>query len=165
MQPARVTRRVADPNISKRDQGTTMELADIYARLGFNFERGPVRQDIRIPALANIIATKQFVCTTACPLLFDQINNARWEDQLPRLRDLGEFREKIKKGNDHLHDCAQYLSTIYVAPSQRGAEPPPAPVTPEEIEDVWHRERRARLKKQVGRSTHSVWTPGNGVLI
>lgn len=148
MRGSRVTRRVADPNIAKRDQGTTMELADIYGRLGFNFERGPVRQDIRIPALANLIATKQIQFSTACPVVFDQIQNARWEDQLARLRDLGEFREQIKKGNDHLHDCAQYLSTIYVAPARRSVEARPAAVTAEDIDEAWHRERRERLKKQ-----------------
>ena len=165
MRPAKVTRRIADPNISKRDQGTSMELADIYQRLGFNFERGPVRQDVRIPALANLIATKQIVCTTACPLIFEQINNARWEDQLPRLRDLGEFREKIKKGNDHLHDCAQYLATVYVPPKAATAAPPPPPVSANEVEEAWHRERRARLKLQVSKQGKSTWVPGNGVLL
>lgn len=165
LKPARIVRRVADPNIAKRDQGTTMELADIYGRLGFNFERGPVRQDIRIPALANLIATRQIVATEACPRVATQISEARWEDQLARLRDLGEFREQIKKGNDHLHDCAQYLATIYVAPSMATVEAPPPPNTQDEIEEAWHRERRAKLKLQNSGQSKTIWTPAAGVIV
>lgn len=149
LEPIKVVRRIADPNITKRDQGTTMELADIYGRLGFNFEKGPVRQDVRIPALANAIAANQFLCTEATPQLYTQILNARWEDQAPRLRDLGEFREKIKKGNDHLHDTAQYIASIHVPGPKLGAELPPPPATYDEIEEAWHRERLERARAQV----------------
>lgn len=163
--PARVARRVADPNITKRDQGTTMELSDIYQRLGFSFEKGPVRDDVRIPALANAIASGRFVCTEACPRLYEQILNARWEDQLARLRDLGEFREKMKKGNDHLHDTAQYLASIHVAPLEHvfPVKPPPA-VTVDEVEAAWHREKSEKIRKQV-RGENRLWVPGDGVIV
>ncbi len=149
--PANVRRRIADPNITKRDQGTTMELSDIYQRLGFNFERGPVRQDVRIPALANAVASGQFVCTEATPQLYEQILNARWEDQAPRLRDLGEFREKIKKGNDHLHDCAQYIASIHVPGPVVTVEPGPPPASYDEIEAAWHRERVEAARRHISR--------------
>jgi phage terminase large subunit len=171
--PARVSRRIADPNITKRDQGTTMELADIYGRLGFNFEKGPVRHDVRIPALANAIASYEFVCTEDCPNLYEQILNARWEDQAPRLRDLGDFKEKIRKGNDHEHDVAQYLASIHVPGPPRAAAPAPAAFNQPlraaspafdmaEVEDAWHTERLARLKQQVRGFTHV--PPRDGVL-
>lgn len=181
--PARTQRRIADPNITKRDQGTSMELSDIYSRLGFNFEQGPVRDDVRIPALANAIAAGHFVCTEACPRLYEQILGARWEDQLARLRDLGEFKEKMKKGNDHLHDTAQYLATTRLQPSKVGVAGPytgaprsvaereqqwlqeraAAARAPESVEDAWHRERAARASGQA--RAKKLWTPGTGVIV
>lgn len=166
--PARIGRRIADPNITKRDQGTTMELADIYSRLGFNFERGPVRQDVRIPALANAIAGYEFCCTEATPVLYEQILNARWEDQAPRLRDLGEFREKIKKGNDHEHDCAQYLASIHVSkPRARPVEvvedPPGTPH--EDMEAAWEKERIAKASKRIRSIAPAAPRYGDGVLV
>ncbi len=153
MAPARIGRRIADPNITTRDQGTTMELADIYSRLGFNFEKGPVRQDVRIPALANAIAGYSWVCTEDTPRLYEQLLNARWEDQAPRLRDLGEFREKIKKGNDHLHDTAQYLCSIHVPGSRPAPKPGPDPDAPlptaYDMEAEWHKERVAAATKRI----------------
>ena len=147
--PLVVARRVADPAISRRDAGTTMELADIYKRLGYNFERGALRQDVRIPALANAIASGMFVCTESCPQLYEQIANARWEDQLARLRDLGDFREQIKKGNDHLHDCAQYLTAIHVRPAGV-IFPQPRPASePNDVEREWA-EERARAQRADG---------------
>lgn len=164
--PVKVVRRVADPSISKRDPGTTMELADIYQRLGYTFERGPVRAEIRTPALANIIATGQFVGTEACPRLHDQIMRSSWEDQVPRLRDLGEFREKLKKGGDHIHDCAQYLATLHVAPLRAiNPEAAPPPKTGDEIIDLWNKERmakmavsaRARLNPKIAPREGEIW--------
>jgi len=170
----RIDRRIADPNITKRDQGTTMELADIYSRLGFNFEKGPVRQDVRIPALANAIAGFSFCCTEATPVLYTQIEQARWEDQAPRLRDLGEFKEKIKKGNDHEHDCAQYLASIHVpklrerpaatSETENGPLQPAAPVLDyAEVEAAWHAERLAAAKKQAFKGR--VNGPRTGVIV
>lgn len=149
--PARVTRRVADPNITKRDQGTSMELSDIYQRLGYNFEKGPVRDDVRIPALANAIATFSFVCTEATPRLYEQIANVRWEDQRPSLRELGDFQEKMKKGNDHLHDCAQYLASIHVAAPRVGKAPPKeqTETAPQDLVDAaWHASLSAKVRAQ-----------------
>ncbi len=164
--PIRVTRRIADPNITKRDQGTSMELSDIYQRLGFSFEKGPVRDDVRIPALANAIASGGLVATESCARLHEQLTEARWEDQLARLRDLGDFREKMKKGNDHLHDCAQYLASIYVQPSARNlpAAPPP-PTEQDDIEALWHRERARKLAAQARGHEYDGWAPRDGVLL
>ncbi len=164
--PTRVTRRIADPNITKRDQGTSMELSDIYQRLGFSFEKGPVRDDVRIPALANAIASGGLVATESCARLHEQLTEARWEDQLARLRDLGDFREKMKKGNDHLHDCAQYLASIYVQPSARNlpAAPPP-PTEQDDIEALWHRERARKLAAQARGHEYDGWAPRDGVLL
>lgn len=148
MAPARVIRRIADPAISKRDAGTNMELADIYARNGYSFSKGPVAEATRIDAMAALIATRQFVCTEATPLLFDQINNARWQDQVPRLRDLGEFQEKRRKGNDHVHDASQYIATQYAAPLKAKAEVEPD--TREMLNDVererWMKERAPKRR-------------------
>lgn len=163
MYPMKVTRRIADPNITKRDAGTTMELSDIYQRLGFTFDKGPVRQDVRIPALANAIASGHFVCTEACPQLYAQILNARWEEQAPRLRDMGEFKEKIRKGKDHLHDTAQYLASIRLPRVPLIMEGPPAPTEWREIEEAWHRERVARARQRILRGPAPT-APRDGVI-
>lgn len=148
LRPARVVRRIADPSIVKRDSGTLTALSDTYDKLGYRFESGPVQDSIRIPALANLVATKQFVVTEACPRTYEQINNARWTDQAVKLRDFGDYQEKMQKGgDDHLHDCAQYHACIYVAPTRRGPEPRPEASTYDEVMEAWHRERRDKLQK------------------
>jgi hypothetical protein len=150
--PALTVRRAADPNITKRDQGTLTELSDLYSRKGFNFERAAVRQDVRIPALANAIASFEFVCTEACPRLYSQILEARWEDQAPRLRDLGDYKEKIKKGNDHIHDCAQYAAAMHVPMARKAAPPAPprddVPIPMADVDKAWHEERIAAAQRQ-----------------
>lgn len=155
MRPMTVSRRIADPSINKRDPATNNQLGDVYRRLGFRFDLGPVRDDVRIPALANLVATGQFVCTTDCPQLHDQIMAARWEDQAIKLRDFGEYREKMRKGGmDHIHDCAQYLASKHVA---RAAvlEPAPRPadaeLTEAQVYAAYQRERMAATRSEWAR--------------
>jgi PBSX family phage terminase large subunit len=150
--PLRIARRIADPAISKRDAGTGTPLADIYAKLGFSFERGPVRQETRIPQLQQAIMTGRFFVTEATPRAYEQIAAARWEDQVPKLRDLGEYREKMRKHEDHIHDCAQYLAGMHIPSVSAGPLAPPPPTTADEIEEAWHRERRAAAAAQVRRN-------------
>lgn len=160
--PLRVTRRIADPNISKRDAGTGTPLSDIYAKLGFSFERGPVRQETRIPQLQEAIRAGRFRATEACPRLHEQITNARWEDNIPKLRDLSEFREKMRKHEDHIHDCAQYLAGMHIPVAAAGAELPPAPTSHDEVMAAWERERRAALRAQVLRNGQRRSAPRDG---
>ena len=89
-----------------------------------------------------------FLCTEACPLLYDQIANARWEDQLPRLRDLGDFQEKIKKGNDHLHDCAQYLAALHVRPARRHLAAARPAAAANDVEREWAAGARRRAARR-----------------
>lgn len=129
--PGRVTYRVADPTaVATRDRGSNMTLSDIYRRLGYSFVGAASNKHIvRVPALGELIATQQFVATGACPTLDGQIRAYSREDQHRSQVDKGPFREGIKKGNDHLVDCAQYLAQRWVsrAPGAR----PPAPGPPD----------------------------------
>lgn len=166
MRPMSVSKRIADPSINKRDPATNNQLGDTYRRLGFRFDLGPVRDDVRIPALANLIASGQFVATTDCPQLHDQIMAARWEDQAIKLRDFGEYREKMRKGGmDHIHDCAQYLAAKHIAPVQ-AALPPPRPVeiavSIEEVERLWKLERVRGVQAEWSRPDRR--SLGDGVL-
>lgn len=108
----RVTWRVADPaTINQKDRGANNTLQDIYRREGFSFQAAASnKHSTRIPPLGELIANEKFVCTDACPLLYGQVEGYRWEDQLPQHIDLGEYRETVRKGNDHLVDGAQYLA-------------------------------------------------------
>jgi hypothetical protein len=162
--PLRVSRRIADPNISKRDAGTGTPLSDIYAKLGFSFERGPVRQETRIPQLQQAIMTGRFFATEACPRLHEQISLARWEDNIPKLRDLNEYREKMRKHEDHIHDCAQYLAGMHIPTMAAGADMRPAPVDHDEMIAAWHRERIAAAKAQVMRKHPARRPPPDGVV-
>ncbi len=113
--PGRVVWRTGDPNtLAARDRGSNMRLMDIYRRLGFSFVPGPVTHKIRVPALGELISMGRFVVTESCPSTYDQIEGYRWEDQLPSHIDLGEYREVVKKGNDHLVDVAQYAAARWV---------------------------------------------------
>jgi hypothetical protein len=113
--PGRVTWRTGDPNtLATRDRGSNMRLSDIYRRYGFSFAPGPVRHHVRVPALGELIALTRFVVTSDCPRSFDQIENYAWENQLPQDLDLGPYRDKVRKGDDHLVDCAQYVAARWV---------------------------------------------------
>ncbi len=110
-----VSWRTADPTaIAARDRGSNMTLADIYRREGFSFVPGPSRHAVRIPAMGELVARRALVTTKACPIFYKQVEGYRWEDQLPQHIDLGEFREQVRKGNDHTVDCGQYLSARWV---------------------------------------------------
>ncbi len=109
MLPSKVRVRIADPKISARDHNAKT-LEDLYRKGGFSFRPGALRHSQRIPMLDELIRTGRFVLTENCPQTFEQIAAARWEDQLPQHMDAGEFREVVKKGEDHLCDAAQYLA-------------------------------------------------------
>jgi PBSX family phage terminase large subunit len=109
--------RVADPSIETRDRGSNMKLSDQYRRLGFNFAHGPKQHKDRIPMLGQLIHTNRFVLTSDCPLAYEAIKGYRWEDITPVQRSKGvDPREAPVKKNDHLVDCAQYLSSRWVKP-------------------------------------------------
>lgn len=124
----RVSWRVADPNsLPIRDRGSNHRLSDQYRRLGFNFQLGPSRHQDRFPMLGQLISLKRFVVTKDCPRTYEAIKNYRWDDITPAMRAKGvDPPEKPLKKDDHLVDCAQYLSSRWVAPPRpdmvRGAE-------------------------------------------
>jgi PBSX family phage terminase large subunit len=119
---ANVEWRVSDPgSINTRDRGSNMKLSDQYRRLGFNFNLGPKNHDERIPMLQQLITMKRIVCTENTMQAFEQIKNYRWEDITPAARAKGaDPRETPLKKDDHLVDCAQYLSSRWVRPIRMG---------------------------------------------
>lgn len=114
---ANVRLRIADPNINTRDRGTNMELSDQYSRMGFYFQLGPRQHKIRIPALGQQIVLGRFKVTSDCPRTYEAIKNYRWEDLSPtaRNRNLDPIEVPHKEA-DHLVDCAQYLTSRWMAP-------------------------------------------------
>ncbi len=141
--PARVTRRVSDPSISRRDAGTNMRLSDIYSRLGFSFQPGPVSYQNRLGPMQEAVASGGLVCTEDCPRFFEQMSMARWMDQVSHRRDReGDFTAKPKKGKDDLHDAVSYGVAIHV----RGAVALPA-ATPTGAEP----DTAAKIKAQIKR--------------
>lgn len=113
----RVGWRVADPSIEVKDRGSNMSLHSQYQRLGYHFQLGPRTHADRIPMLGSMIATRRFVVTEDCPRTYEAIKNYKWTDLTPAQRAKGETpRETPLKKNDHLVDCAQYLSSRWVKP-------------------------------------------------
>lgn len=116
--------RVADPNaIGIRDRGSNMTLHSQYQRLGFNFASGPSRDRDRIPMLGQLIELGRFKCTSDCPQTYEAIKSYQWEDLTAAMRRKGaDAPEKPLKANDHLVNCAQFLSSRWVGP-QKGMRP------------------------------------------
>lgn len=113
----RVRWRVSDPSIMIRDAGTNMSRHSQYQRLGFNFNLGPKTYPERIPALGSLILQNRFVVTKDCPMTYEAIKDYKWADLTPAQRAKGEDpREVPVKKNDHLVDCAQYLSSRWIKP-------------------------------------------------
>lgn len=139
-----VSWRVADPNIETRDRGTTMKLSDQYRRLGYRFSLGPRTHKDRIPMLGNLIATRRFVLTRDCVQTYEAIKGYRWEDLTPAQRTKGtDPKESPLKKDDHLVDCAQYLSSRWFGPAK--LEAPRA-------DDSFSAQAHAAIRKQLKRN-------------
>ncbi len=149
----RVVRRIADPaTIVMHDRGSNNTLRDIYRREGFSFEPGfSNSHKLRVPPLGELILTDKFVVTGACPMLYAQIEGYRWEDQLPQNVDLGEFREVVKKGNDHLVDCSQYAAGYWVR-RDRSAEVADSRTEQEHFEAALRKQMRIQAGQRVARA-------------
>lgn len=94
--------------------------------------------------LGQLITNKQFVVTKDCPRTYEAIKNYQWADLTPHMRAQGiDAPEKPLKRNDHLVDCAQYLSSRYVKPL--GIPKPKAEMT---FSEEVHRNIRRKLMKQ-----------------
>lgn len=119
--------RVADPTaLPVKDRGSNMGLDDQYRRLGYHFQLGPKDHKDRIPMLGQLIAMKRFLLTDKCPLAYEAIKNYQWEDLTTAMKTRGvDAPERPLKHNDHLVDCAQYLSSRWVRPyrPEPGREP------------------------------------------
>jgi len=155
---AKVSRRIADPNINTRDRGTMVTLHDIYRKLGFNFQSGPRRYDDRIPVLGQAIALGRFVVTEDCPMTFEQLANYRWEDLTPAMIKKGaDPKETPHKANDHLVDCAQYLAVQYLTPQKvHLVIPEPRSQLEELSQDVHATIRKQQLRKRSRRNPHGL---------
>lgn len=142
--------RVADPAIMRRDLGTNMSLHSQYQRLGYNFQLGPKQHGQRIPALGQLIHLGRFKITDACPLTYEAVKQYKWADLSPAAKAKGaDAPEKPFKHNDHLVDCAQYLSSRWIKPPKslvRSREP--------DLND----EIRATIKKQMRRKREAKGT-------
>ena len=149
--------RVADPSVNTTDRGSNMTLADQYRRLGFQFALGPRQHKDRIPMLAQLIALKRFVVTSQCPQTYEQIKNYKWEDVTPAQRQKGvDPPERPLKRDDHLVDCAQYLSSRWVRP----ALPEPSPEG-----DDFSSKAHKMIRRNLARKRHSVNSHDLGTLI
>jgi len=122
--------RVADPNkIHVRDAGSGVSLHRQWQRKGYIFQNGPSQHKDRIPMLGTLIKHNRFLVTTDCMDTFDQVQAYRWEDLTQTMRQrLGHHAEdyapeKPIKVFDDLVDCAQYLSSRWVAPVKSAAAP------------------------------------------
>jgi PBSX family phage terminase large subunit len=143
--------RVADPTITTRDRGTNMMLSTQYARLGFNFNLGPSSHKDRIPALGNLIASRRFVVTPNCPIAYEQIKNAKWEDITPAMRTRGiDPPERPVKKDDHVSNCAEYLATRWVTPMKE--------VLPKRT-DTFSDEVHRAIRKQLGTKMRGAPSP------
>jgi PBSX family phage terminase large subunit len=151
----RVSWRVSDPNaLPVKDRGTNMGLDDQYRRLGFNFVLGPSKHRDRIPMLGSLIATGRFMVTPNCPMTYEAIKNYQWEELTAAMRAKGvDAPDKPLKKGDHLVDCAQYLSSRFVAPVFQPTEKPPQDAKEELVQAV----KRDLKKKRDGllRKNHS----------
>lgn len=142
----RVRQRIADPTVTTRDRGSNMKLSDQYLRAGFNFELGPRLNKDRIPMLGQLIEDGRFRVTTDCPQTFEAIQNYKWKDLTPQQRQNGADQSPVKK-DDHLVNCAQYVTSKYV--------PPPAIVPMEEplpgdtVEEQLRAEHQAEIRKAI----------------
>lgn len=153
----RVTYRTADPHsIHVRDRGSQVALSAQYRRKGFNFNHTwPADPKDRNPMLGALVKNRRILCTRACPIFFEQMENYRWEDLTQAMKNkLGAENElygpeKVVKVNDDLVDVAQGLAAHFVPhmlPSRRRF-----PVTPKsewhatsmEFEKIINRQRRA----------------------
>lgn len=120
--------RVADPSVMTVDRGSNMTLSDQYRRLGYHFNLGPKDHKDRIPALGQMISMRRFLLTSDCPMTYEAIKNYQWEDLTTAMKQKGvDAPERPLKKNDHLVDCAQYLSSRWVRPIR--VEPGKEPMT------------------------------------
>lgn len=151
-QKMRVGWRVADPNIMTRDRGSNMTLHSQYQRLGYSFNLGPRTHQVRIPMLGQLIHLRKFVVSRErCPRTYEAIKNYRWEDLSVAMRAKGQDApERPLKKNDHLVDCAQYLSSRWVQPMKD-----PEDFKPKEFHEQVHEAiRKAQLAKRRGKRVH-----------
>jgi hypothetical protein len=147
---ARVRQRVADPTVTTRDRGSNMRLSDQYAREAFHFELGPRLNKDRIPMLGRLIEDGRFKVTSDCPMTFEGIQNYKWKDLTPQQRANGADQSPVKK-DDHLVNCAQYITSKYIPPP--AIEPVQAKLpgnTPAEQARAQHAaEIQAAIRKQL----------------
>lgn len=150
---ARVRWRVADPNsITVRDRGSNMSLQDQYARLGFHFDLGPSSEPARVQMLGQLIGTRRFVTTKDCPMTYEAIKNAQWEELTAHMRSKGiDAPEKVKKKDMDLVDCAQYLASRQVKPMKLAV--PKAPMTTnQEIHAAINKQIKNKAQARFGRN-------------
>lgn len=152
LQPGRVVKRIADPNVNTVDRGTNVALSDLYRRAGYRFELGPRQERDRIPALQQLIYLRRFKVTRDCPLTFEAIKDTQWEDLTPQAKTKGaDAPEKRLKRNDHLPNCAEYLASRWVKPAK--VKLPDGDLTPQqwmsqEIHATIRKQRRNKKKKR-----------------
>lgn len=145
--------RVADPNsLPVKDRGTNMGLDEQYRRLGFRFALGPSKHDDRIPMLGQLISLKRFLLTPEGPQTYEAIKNYQWEDLSSAMKQKGaDAPERPLKRDDHLVDCAQYLSSRWVKPFK--AAPGHERLTPGQ-------EVSRSIKKHLAQKRQGVIVPG-----
>jgi PBSX family phage terminase large subunit len=146
--------RVSDPgSLPVRDRGSNMSLQDQYRRLGFNFTLGPRRHVDRIPMLGQLIHMKRFKVTRNCPQAYEQIKNYKWEEITPAMRTKGvDPPERPLKKDDHLVDCAQYLSSRWVRPMAPRARPREETFS----QEVYRTIRKNLREKRIAHPSHDI---------
>lgn len=156
----KVTKRIADPTIMKRDAGTQLTLDDYYRREGFHFQLGPVREAVRVPLLGQLILPRRFVFMRGsdhCDRTAEQIANLKWKELSPQQRALGvDAPEKVLKRDSDLVDCAQYLASGFVKPAILKVPDKPKDLNAE----IWESVKKDLRKKATKSSSR-----GDGVIV
>ncbi len=149
--------RRADPSIMTRDRGTNMSLHQQYQRIGYNFQLGPKDLKVRIPALGQLIHSRQFVLTRECARTFEAIKSYKWEDLTASQRARGEDPKEapIKKG-DHLVDCGQYIASNWVKPLTLAA-----PRVSKSPQQEFAEEATRLIRSNIRRQRLPTMAPGN----
>jgi len=146
--------RVADPSVKTKDRGSNMALDTQYSRLGYHFQLGPKDHKDRIPMLGQLIAMKRFLLTPDCPMTYEAIKEYQWEDLTTAMKQKGvDAPERPLKKNDHLVDCAQYLSSRWVKPYRPDPEKRPMSLAEEVNKNI---KKNLQAKKEGAALGHAI---------
>lgn len=156
-----VRARIADPSITKRDQGTAIALEDYYKKEGFRFDHGPVSEKQRVPILGQMIHNRKFLLMRGeCDQTADQIANLRWKELTPAQKKQGvDAPESVLKKNSDLVDTAQYVCSRYLKPAKIKVKSKLSQHDQEIWQHVKKAQARAAAQRRRGSTTAATFRP------